>query len=218
MMRMRRQTDTQLPIRINFCGRYGQKMRDFHFRPSIHTSQYYKPQQLGLAHPEMKIWSSIPPVTNPTVKHKMRWSSAALLFSIEKAILWINDSYFSRKQRFEVKNVLVMDLFQLLSSPDVNWWTGVVWITCGLLWCFYQLFGLSFWRHPFTAKHPLLRHWCRDTFLQTWSRNKLILILDGLRVSTFSANFHFWVNWWLVFMCQWIQHFNDWENNLTHQH
>ncbi len=24
---------------------------------------------------------------------------------------------------------------------------------------------LSFWRHPFTAEHPLLRHWCRDTFL-----------------------------------------------------
>ncbi len=33
-------------------------------------------------------------------------------------------------------------------------WSGVV-------WCFYQLFGLSFWRHPFTAEHPLLRHWCR---------------------------------------------------------
>ncbi len=23
--------------------------------------------------------------------------------------------------------------------------------SCGLLWCFYQLFGLSFWRHPFTT-------------------------------------------------------------------
>ncbi len=32
-----------------------------------------------------------------------------------------------------------MDLFQLLSSPDVNWWTGVVWITCGLLWCLILL-------------------------------------------------------------------------------
>ncbi len=31
---------------------------------------------------------------------------------------------------------------------------------CGLFWCFYQLFRLSFWRHPFTAEHPLLRHWC----------------------------------------------------------
>ncbi len=27
-----------------------------------------------------------------------------------------------------VINVLMMDLFHLLSSPDVNWWTGVVWI------------------------------------------------------------------------------------------
>ncbi len=81
-----------------------------------------------------------------------------------------------------VKNVL-MDLFQLLSSPDVNWWTGVVWITCGLLWCFYQLFGLSFWRHPFTAEHPLLRQWCNDTFFQIqWIR-------------TFSANFNFWMNY-----------------------
>ncbi len=62
---------------------------------------------------------------------------------------------------FELKNILMLDLFQLLSSLDVNWWTGVVWITCGLLWCFYQLFGLSFWRHPFTAEHPLLRDWCR---------------------------------------------------------
>ncbi len=27
-----------------------------------------------------------------------------------------------------VKNILMLDLFHLLSSPDVNWWTGVVWI------------------------------------------------------------------------------------------
>ncbi len=40
----------------------------------------------------------------------------------------------------------------------------MVWITYGLLWCFYQLFGLSFWRHPFTAEHPLLRQWCNATF------------------------------------------------------
>ncbi len=42
---------------------------------------------------------------------------------------------------FHWKKILLLDLFQLLSSEDVNWWTGVVWITCGL-WCFYQLFGL----------------------------------------------------------------------------
>ncbi len=59
---------------------------------------------------------------------------------------------------FEVKNVLMLDLFltntvntQLLTSLDINWWTGVVWIIV----MFYQLFDLSFWRHPFTAEDPL---------------------------------------------------------------
>ncbi len=84
------------------------------------------------------------------------------------------------------------------SSQDINCWTGVVWITCGSLWCFYQLFGLSFWRHPFTAEHPLLSKWCNATFLQIWWRNKLIYILDGLRVNTFSANFHFQVNYEVI--------------------
>ncbi len=45
------------------------------------------------------------------------------------------DTYFSWKQRFEVKNIFMMDLSRL-SSQDVNWWSGVVWMTCGLLWCF----------------------------------------------------------------------------------
>ncbi len=72
----------------------------------------------------------------------------------------------------------------IFTSWDVNCWTGVVWITCGLLWCYisclashsdgthslqrihwwylwiivmlYQLFGLSFWWHPFTAEDPLV--------------------------------------------------------------
>ncbi len=55
-------------------------------------------------------------------------------------VILIMESYFIRKQRFEVKLVLMIDLFltnmQLLTSQDDNWWTGVVWITCGLLWCF----------------------------------------------------------------------------------
>ncbi len=29
-------------------------------------------------------------------------------------------------------------------------------ITCGLLWCFYQQFELSFWRHPFTQQDQLV--------------------------------------------------------------
>ncbi len=62
---------------------------------------------------------------------------------------------------------------------------GLEW--CGLLWCFYQLFGLSFWRHLFTAEHPLLSKWCNVTFLQIWWRNNFIYILYVLRVSTFNA-------------------------------
>ncbi len=62
-------------------------------------------------------------------------------------------------------------------------------LDCGLLGCFYQLFGLSFWRHPFTTEDPLVSKWCNATFLQIWWRNKLIYILDDLRVKTFSAHF-----------------------------
>ncbi len=45
--------------------------------------------------------------------------------------------------------------------------------SCGLLVdyydVFYQLFGLSFWRHPFTAEDPLVSKWCNATFLQICS-------------------------------------------------
>ncbi len=47
---------------------------------------------------------------------------------------------------------------------------GLEW--CGLLWCFYQLFGLSFWRHPFTAEDPLVNTWCNAKFLQICSNEE----------------------------------------------
>ncbi len=74
-----------------------------------------------------------------------------------------------------------MDLFltnmQLFTSQDVNWLTGV-----DYLWCFYQLFGLSFWRHPFTAEDPLVSKWCNDTFLFQW-------------ISWYPENLHFYINY-----------------------
>ncbi len=64
-----------------------------------------------------------------------------ITFSTEKAILWIEDSYFSRKQWFEFTDILMVDLFlintHLFTSEDINWWIGVVWTTCGVLWFFY---------------------------------------------------------------------------------
>ncbi len=53
----------------------------------------------------------------------------------------------------------------IFSLHDINWWTEVVWITV----MFYQLFGLSFWRHPFTAEDPLVSKWCNAKFLQICS-------------------------------------------------
>ncbi len=92
-----------------------------------------------------------------------------MTFSLKKAVLCIADiCYISNN--LKLNSFLMMHLFllnmQLFTSQDVNWWTGVVWITCRLLWCFYQLFGLSFWRHPFTAEHPLVNKWCNATFHQ----------------------------------------------------
>ncbi len=94
------------------------------------------------------------------------------------SILWHYygmDLYFVQKWRFKVKTsywyicfiqIHIFSLHKTLTDGliDVNWLTGVVWITCGLLWCFYQLFGLSFWRHPFTAEDPLMSKWCIAKF------------------------------------------------------
>ncbi len=41
--------------------------------------------------------------------------------------------------------------------------------SCRLFWYFYQLFGLLFWWHPFTAEDPLMSKWCNTTFLQICS-------------------------------------------------
>ncbi len=51
------------------------------------------------------------------------------MFLLEKAILWIEGSYFSRKQWFEVKKKCVSGGFvSYKHAEDINWWTGVVWI------------------------------------------------------------------------------------------
>ncbi len=53
----------------------------------------------------------------------------------------------------DYRNVLMMDLFQLLSSPDVNWWTG-------LLWCFYQTLILTAPIHCRASMAETLMQWC----------------------------------------------------------
>ncbi len=74
------------------------------------------------------------------------------------------------------------------------------------LWCLYQLFGLSFRRHPFTAEDPLMSKRCNAIFLQIW-RNKLIF--DGLRMHTFFTKFGVF-GWTIAFMYTFL---NSFEHN-----
>ncbi len=64
-------------------------------------------------------------------------------------------------------------------------WSGV-----DYLWCFYQLFGLSFWRHPFTAEDPLVSKWCNATFLQIKNSST-----SWMRVSKFQQ---IWIFGWSI--------------------
>ncbi len=94
---------------------------------------------------------------------------------------WVPSEWESKqliKTTQEIHTTLVhqlMSLFlkntQLSTSQDINWWTGLVWITCGL-WCFYQPFGLSFWRQPFTAEDPKVNKRCNPKFLKICSHEE----------------------------------------------
>ncbi len=77
---------------------------------------------------------------------------------------------------------------------------------CGLLWCFYQF---SFWRHPFTAEDPVVKQmmWCHISPNLFRGRNKLMYILDDLRVSTFSSKFASLVNYSFKMLSMWAAHY-----------
>ncbi len=122
---------------------------------------------------------------------------ARQLFSLQKAILWMEDSYFKQKQQFQVKKFLIMDLFltntKLFTSQDINCWTGEVWITCRLFPCFYQLFWLIL-TAPIHFRASTGEQ-VMECYISPYLVKKNSYILDWLRVSTLSAHFHFWVKY-----------------------
>ncbi len=68
-----------------------------------------------------------------------------------------------------------------------------MWITCGLLWCFYQLFWLWFWWHPFTAEDPLVSKWCNSKFFQICSDEETNSSTSWMARGW--VNFYFWLNY-----------------------
>ncbi len=75
---------------------------------------------------------------------------------------------------------------------------------CELLWCFISCLA-SFWRHPFTAEHPLLSKWWNATFLPIWWRSKLIYIMDGLSLSKLLEDVNFCANYSFTFVNVYVQ-------------
>ncbi len=78
------------------------------------------------------------------------WVDSDVTYSLEEALLYLkylNGGFgFYKHTAFHFTRCCLM-----------NW--------SGWLWCFYyQLFGLSFWRHPFTAEHPLMSKSCNAAF------------------------------------------------------
>ncbi len=68
----------------------------------------------------------------------------------------------------EIKNILMMDIFiRNMHIMLHNILIDGMWITCGLLRCFYQLFGLSFWLTVLASK------WCNAKFLQICSDEEI---------------------------------------------
>ncbi len=105
------------------------------------------------------------------------------------AILWIEISYFNHNQRFKLKPSYWRICYKHSFSLHKMLTDGLEW--CRLLVMFYQLFGLSFWRHPFTAEHPLVSKWCNATFSKSDEETTHLGWPGGVCIF---SEFHFWVN------------------------
>ncbi len=107
----------------------------------------------------------------------------------------------------------MLDLFQLLSSPDDNWWT--------VDYCDVFI-RLSFWRHPFTAEHPLLRHISTNLMKKQthpnpgWSDGEHIFIFGWTVPSSQTvgliARVLYGRGWWILI---WVQSIKTWQAGNT---
>ncbi len=134
---------------------------------------------------------------------------ARQLFYLEKALLWILNTYFSQKQCAKVKSIL-MDLFltntQLIVSQDINW--------CGLLVDYCDVFISCLDSHS-DGTHS--RCWTRDVMpnsSKSFPMTKQTHLHLEWPEGTFSANFHIGVNYSFKNM-MWHTEFEDTFCDLT---
>ncbi len=92
-----------------------------------------------------------------------RWT-----FSPEEELLWIMGSFFRPEAMLYMLYIYIYikHLNDIYISYKHTHRFSPYWISSGLLWCFYQLFELSFWWHPFTAEDPLVNKKCNAKFIQ----------------------------------------------------
>ncbi len=115
----------------------------------------------------------------------LSWFRWDYFFSVVKAILWIGIKGLKLKTSLWICFLQTRSFWLHKTLTD-----GLEW--CGLLVDYCDVFISCLDSHS-DGTHSLQR--MNDTFLQISRRNKLIYILDGLRVSKFSANLNFWVKY-----------------------
>ncbi len=110
-------------------------------------------------------------------------------FSLEETILWTHILAGSDGLKLKTSRwICFLQTHCFSPSQDVNWWTGVVWMKQHL-WIIV-MFLSAVWTLILSWASDGMQLECISPNLFPW-RNKLIYILDGLRLSTFSANLNF---------------------------
>ncbi len=123
--------------------------------------------------PPVKKSSRLNRERNIQIKHRLQAKTALILMwedNRERELFhWRKCCYGLTTHMLSRNNGLKFKMSSFLTSQDINWRTGVVWIIV----MFYQLFVLSFWRHPFTAyTHFVIFFHCLDVVkhLQMWQK------------------------------------------------
>ncbi len=117
----------------------------------------------GIVHPKRNLYS-------PSGHPRCRWVCFFIgtdlgKFSITSlAHQWILCSEWVPSE-WESKQLIKTSQWSTSNHAAFVSFTGVVCITCGLLWCFISCLDSQFWRHPFTAEDPLPCKWCNSTCL-----------------------------------------------------